>query len=157
FTLARHGDAPQGIAKLDRHGVPRNSLLLATLVGFACIGLDYLSPDTVFVFLLNASGATILMVYLMIALSQIKLRGLMTREEVGQLRLKMWLFPYLSILAAGGILAVLVSMFFVASSRSQISLSVAALVITLIAYRFRRRGKRNTSRPLTPSVSATTP
>ncbi|EKT81435.1 amino acid/polyamine transporter [Rhodococcus opacus M213] len=157
FTLAHKGDAPQAIAKLDKHGVPRNSLLLATLVGFACIGLDYLSPETVFVFLLNASGATILMVYLMIAMSQIKLRGLMTREEVAQLRLKMWLFPYLSILAAVGILAVLISMFFVDSTRSQITLSVAALAVTLIAYRFRRRIKPAGAHPLTPHVSAAAP
>ncbi|MFW2243186.1 amino acid permease [Rhodococcus opacus] len=155
FTLAHKGDAPQSIAKLDKHGVPRNSLLLATLVGFACIGLDYLSPETVFAFLLNASGATILMVYLMIAMSQIKLRGLMTREEVAQLRLKMWLFPYLSILAAGGILAVLVSMFYVESSRSQISLSVGALVATLIAYRLRRR--INPQRPLADNISVPAP
>jgi GABA permease len=81
----------------------------------------------------------------------------MTREEVAQLRLKMWLFPYLSILAAVGILAVLISMFFVDSTRSQITLSVAALAVTLIAYRFRRRIKPAGAHPLTPHVSAAAP
>ena len=78
----------------------------------------------------------------------------MTREEGSQLRLTMWLFPYLSILAAGAILAVLVSMFYVESSRSQITLSCGALIVMLIAYQFRRRINPVGPHPLTANVAA---
>lgn len=115
----------------------------------------WLSPETVFAFLLNASGATILMVYLMIALSQIKLRSSMSRDEVAQLKLKMWWFPTLSVLAAAGIVGVLVSMFYVESSRSQISLSVAALILALVAYQIRRR--INPENPLAHNISDPAP
>ncbi|KXF48766.1 MULTISPECIES: hypothetical protein [Rhodococcus] len=62
----------------------------------------------------------------------------MGREHAGKLRFTMWLFPYLSVVAAAGIIAVLVSMFFVDSTRSQIILSLGALGVTLLAYRSRR-------------------
>ena len=52
------------------------------------------SPDTVFPFLLNSSGAIILFVYLLIAISQIVLRR---RTPPEKLTVKMWLFPVLSI------------------------------------------------------------
>ncbi|WP_158167318.1 amino acid permease [Mycolicibacterium smegmatis] len=139
FGLAAAGDAPRSAAHLTSRGIPRNALMIATAIGFACIALDYFSPDTVFAFLLNASGATILMVYLMIALSQIKLRASMPAVEAKQLRLKMWFFPYLSLLAVAGIVAVFISMFFVDSTRSQVTLSAGALVVTLLAYQLRRR------------------
>jgi GABA permease len=45
-------------------------------------------PDTVFLFLLNSSGAVILFVYLLIAISQIVLR----RHQPGADR-EDWLFP----------------------------------------------------------------
>jgi GABA permease len=155
FVLAQQGDAPRGIARLDRRGVPRNSILVALLVGFACVALDYFSPETAFAFLVNASGATILMVYLMIALTQIRMRTTMGREQAGKLRFKMWLFPYLSYVAVAGIVAVLVSMFFVDSTRSQIVLSLGALAVTLIAYRARRRSN-DTSAPVPAESGVTT-
>ncbi|MBV6755024.1 amino acid permease [Rhodococcus opacus] len=139
FVLANQGDAPRSVARVDKNGVPRGALLAALCVGLGCVALDYFSPTTAFAFIVNASGATILMVYLMIALSQIKLRSMLGREKARELRFKMWLFPYLSILGVVGILAVLISMFFVESTRSQISLSLGALAVTLIAYQARRK------------------
>ncbi|MGW0182210.1 amino acid permease [Nocardia sp. NPDC003345] len=143
FALARDGDAPQVVATLDRRGVPRAALAIALLVGAGCIGMAYFSPDTVFTFLLNASGATILLVYTMIVASQIKLRAGMSRDQVGRLRLRMWLFPYLSLLAGAAIVAVLASMFFIDTQRSQITLSLGTVTVILIAYLIRRHVRRS--------------
>ena len=62
------------------------------------------SPNTVFLFLLNSSGAIILFVYLLIAISQLILR----RRPPEQLQVKMWLYPALTILTIVAMLAVLV-------------------------------------------------
>ena len=67
------------------------------MVGFLCVIAAAFSPDTIFAFLLNSSGAVILFVYLLIAISQIVLRR---RTPDSELRVKMWLFPVLSILTA---------------------------------------------------------
>ena len=50
------------------------AILASTVVGFLCVIAAYVSPDTVFLFLLNSSGAVILFVYLLIAISQLVLR-----------------------------------------------------------------------------------
>ena len=89
------------------------------------------SPDTVFLFLLNSSGAIILFVYLLIAISQIVLRR---RTPPDKLTVKMWLFPALSILAVLAIVAVLVQMALNADARTQLILSLLSWAVVLILY-----------------------
>ena len=60
-----------------------------------------------FLFLLNSSGAVILFVYLLIAISQVILRRRTTPDK---LVVKMWLFPALSFVVVVAIVAVLVQM-----------------------------------------------
>ncbi len=72
-----------------------------------------------------------LFVYLLIALSQIVLR-LMTPPET--LRVKMWLFPVLSILTVVGIIGVLVQMALDSSARGQFWLSILSLVVVVGLY-----------------------
>src|SRR6478736_6518467 len=109
FVLAGRREAPMALITVNGRGVPVWAILASTVVGFLCVIAAYVSPDTVFTFLLNSSGAVILFVYLLIALSQFVLRR---RTPDEQLTVKMWLFPYLTVFAAVGILAILVQMFF---------------------------------------------
>ena len=82
---------------MTRRGVPANAILASSVIGFLCVIAAAVSPDTIFAFLLNSSGAIILFVYLLIAISQIVLRY---RTPDSELRVKMWLFPVLSIITA---------------------------------------------------------
>ena len=59
---------------MTRRGVPAIAILASSVVGFLCVIAAAVSPDTIFAFLLNSSGAIILFVYLLIAISQIVLR-----------------------------------------------------------------------------------
>ncbi|UZG60205.1 amino acid permease [Rhodococcus opacus] len=139
FALARFGDAPQSLVRTNRGGVPRNAVLLAGAVVIACIVLDYVSPDTVFAFLVNASGATFLLVYLIIAGSQIRLRMKMSREQTERLPVRMWLFPWLSILACAGMFAVLIAMFVMAPTRPQALATTGVVAGVLGTYLVHRR------------------
>jgi len=107
FVLAARREAPAQLVQVTRRGVPAIAILASSVVGFLCVIAAAISPDTIFAFLLNSSGAVILFVYLLIAVSQIVLRR---RADDSQLRVKMWLFPVLSILTAGAILAILIQM-----------------------------------------------
>ena len=51
FALTRHGDAPQALAKLSDNGVPVRAILLGTVFGYVAVVMSYVSPDTVFAFL----------------------------------------------------------------------------------------------------------
>ena len=57
------------------------AILASTVVGFLCVIAAAISPDTVFLFLLNSSGAIILFVYLLIAVSQVVLRRRTSRRS----------------------------------------------------------------------------
>ena len=67
FALARRGDAPESLLEVNRRGVPVKAILLTSSIGFASTIISYLSPDNVFLFLVNSSGAIALFVYLLIA------------------------------------------------------------------------------------------
>lgn len=84
-----------------------------------------------FLFLLNSSGAIILFVYWLIALSQIVLRR---RTPAERLSVKMWFFPVLSVLTLAGITAVLVQMAFDATARSQLWLSLLSWAVVVALY-----------------------
>ncbi|OBK25667.1 GABA permease [Mycobacterium asiaticum] len=140
FVLAGRHEAPAVLVRLSRRGVPAIAILCSSVVGFLCVLMAWLSPKTVFLFLLNSSGAVILFVYLLIALSQIVLRR---RTPPQQLRVKMWLFPVLSILTAAGIVAVLVQMAFDDAARSQLWLSLLSWVVVLAVYAGMPRARRD--------------
>jgi GABA permease len=116
---------------VTRRGVPATAILASSVVGFLRVIAAAISPDTIFAFLLNSSGAIILFVYLLIAISQIVLRY---RTDDSQLRVKMWLFPVLSILTAVAILAILVQMGLDKAIRSQLILSLLSWAVVLVLY-----------------------
>ena len=109
---------------VNSRGVPVWAILASTVVGFLCVIAAYVSPDTVFLFLLNSSGAVILFVYLLIAISQYVLRR-QTPED--KLTVKMWFFPYLTIVAALGIVLVATGIV------THLAVSIVGVVIVVMA------------------------
>jgi GABA permease len=112
------------------------AILASTAIGYLCVVAAYVSPDTVFLFLLNSSGAIILFVYLLIAISELVMRPKIPPER---LRVKMWLYPYLTLATIAAMVAVLVSMGVRDDTRSQLFLSLLAFAIVLVAYPLTRR------------------
>jgi GABA permease len=131
FVLAHRREAPARLIKLSRRGVPYIAILCSSAIGFLCVIMAWLAPHTVFLFLLNSSGAIILFVYWLIALSQIVLRR---RTPPEKLPIKMWFFPVLSILTLAGITAVLVQMAFDRTARSQLWLSLLSWAVVVGLY-----------------------
>ena len=69
---------------------------------------NVISPEKVFLFLLNSSGAVALFVYLLICVSQLVLRRQLEREDPERLEVRMWLYPYLTYFAIAAIGVVIV-------------------------------------------------
>lgn len=131
FVLAARREAPLALMSVSKRGVPMAAILSSTVVGFLCVIAAAVSPDTVFLFLLNSSGAIILFVYLLIAISQIILRR---RTDSSKLAVKMWLFPALSIVVVVAILAVLAQMGLDKDVRPQLLLSLLAWAVVVVLY-----------------------
>jgi len=141
FSLSQRGDAPRSWMKISKRGVPAAAVLASTVVGFVTVGLNYIAPDTVFLFLVNTSGAIALFVWLVIAASQLILRRRMG-AAAKDLDLKMWFFPYLTWIAIGAIVALIIGMVIIESTRESLflSLGLAAVVVAIGVFRYRRNG-----------------
>src|SRR5690349_14103851 len=148
FVLAARREAPIKLITVNGRGVPVWAILLSTVVGFLCVIAAYISPDTVFLFLLNSSGAIILFVYLIIAVSQFVLRR---RTPDAQVPVKMWGFPVLTLLTIAAIVGVLVSMGVGEDTRSQLVLSLVSLAVVVLVYLVVARRNRNV--PAEPSAA----
>lgn len=140
FVLAARREAPLPLVQVTKRGVPALAILASSAFGFLCVIAAAVSPDTIFTFLLNSSGAIILFVYGLIGVSQIILRF---RNGSEQLRVKMWLFPFLSIATVLGFVAILVQMALDDDARSQLVFSLLSWAVVALVYlantRYRRR------------------
>jgi GABA permease len=135
FALTRNGDAPAALAAVNKRGVPVRAILLGTLFGYVSVVMSYVSPDTVFAFLVDSYGTVALFVYVLIAFSQLRLRGRLDREAEGKLRVKMWCFPYLTWVSIVGMIGILIAMAFIPDQRKPLWLGVASLGLMLVAYK----------------------
>jgi GABA permease len=143
FVLASRGDAPRWLVRTNRRHVPARAVLLAGIVGFAGVAAAILSPSGVFAFLVNASGAIIAVIYLAIAVSQVRTRR--AREAAGgpPPALPMWLFPWLSYFAIAGMASVLVAMALTPSHRAEFWTSAISITVALVAFLLFRRGAKH--------------
>jgi GABA permease len=139
FILAARGDAPQSFVKLNRRRVPVVSVLIGAAAGFLGIVAATEAPQKVFDFLVSASGALIVFVYMTTAAAQIVLRRRRQAEGVANPAIMMWLFPYLSYAAIACMGAVLVAMAFTPGQKQDFNFSCITLLVTVIAYLVVRR------------------
>ena len=139
FALTRHGDAPSFFTNTTARGVPIWAILAGTIIGYVSVLAAYFFPSQVFTFLLNSSGAVALFVYLLIAVSELRMRRRLERESPERLQLEMWLYPWLTYLSILGILAVLISMAFTEDGRPQLLATIGSVIFFLGAYGLRSR------------------
>jgi GABA permease len=139
FSLTRRGDAPSGFAKLSRNGVPIRAILLGTVFGYGAVVMSYVSPNTVFAFLVNSYGTVAIFVYVLIAISQLRLRARLERDDPARLTLRMWGYPYLTYATIAAMLAIVLAMAFIPDQRTPLLFGVISLGILLVAFSMRMR------------------
>ncbi|QFZ86221.1 amino acid permease [Variovorax paradoxus] len=153
FALTKRGDAPKALTKLSRNGVPVRAILVGTLFGYASVVMSYLSPDRVFQFLVDSYGTVAIFVYLLIAVSQLRLRRRLEREAPERLRVRMWCYPYLTYVAIFGMLSIVVAMAFIPEQRQPLLLGIASLGVLLLAYGVRALLGRRSTLVSTPNLN----
>ena len=139
FALTRRGDAPRALARLSRNGVPTRAILLGTLFGYGAVVMSYVSPNAVFAFLVNSYGTVAVFVYISIAISQLRLRSRLEREDPARLGIRMWAYPYLTYLAIAGMLGILLAMAFIPDQRMPLMFGVISLALLLLGFGARQR------------------
>jgi len=154
FVLAEHGDAPQWLVQLNARRVPSRSVWIGSLAGVLGILAAITSPQTVFAFLVNASGALMVFIYAIVTLAHIRLRRAREARGEPEPALTMWFFPWASYAALGGMAAVLIAMALTPGElTAELKVSVLALTVALIAYFIvdaRRGGRAPQLQPAVP-------
>jgi GABA permease len=136
FTLAAKGDAPQWLVQIDKRGVPSRAILIGSVIACLAVGASVISPDLVFAFLVNATGALMIFVYMGVVISQLILRPHIPADR---LHLKTWFYPWSGYLTIACMLAVLASMMLKPQTAIELAASTACLVVVALCYfAFRR-------------------
>jgi len=138
MALATRGDAPGALSRLNRRGVPVRAILLSTAFGYAAVVMNYVSPDHVFAFLVDSYGTVAIFVYLLIACAELRLRRQLERDAPERLRVRMWLYPGLTVVAIAMMLAIVAAMAFIPEQRFPLLFGLVSALIMLAGYLLRR-------------------
>ena len=141
FQLAARGDAPPWLVVVNRRRVPVRGIMAGAAFAYAAMAASVLSPDVVFNFLVDASGAIALVNYLLVALAELRLRARWEREDPARIGIRMWLFPYLTWAVIGVMAAVLVAMAITPAYRSQFFSSAVVVALAYGGFLLRRRSR----------------
>jgi GABA permease len=143
FVLAAHGDAPRALVRLNSRRVPARSVIIGSVAGLVGILAHDLAPSAVFAFLVNASGALIVVIYGVTCAAQIRLRRARERAGLGPPELQVWLFPWASYAAITAMVLVLAAMALDKEMAGEFWASVVSIAVAFAAYLlFGRRSSR---------------
>lgn len=133
-ALAMTGDAPKVFRKTNKDGVPINAVVLSVFFAFVSVALQFWNPAGLLEFLLNAVGGCLIVIWIMIVLSYLRLHPEFERNnEITTVR--MWGFPWLAYVTLASLLGLVVLMLFDAGARNQIT-SVVVVTLVLIGLSF---------------------
>jgi GABA permease len=142
FVLAARGDAPRALVHLNSRQVPARSVLIGSIAGFIGIVVHDRAPAGVFAFLVNASGALIVVIYGLTCAAQIRLRRARERAGLPPPELRVWLYPWASYAAIVAMILVLIAMALDKDMASEFWASAISIAVAFAAYLLFRRRQR---------------
>lgn len=131
YSLGLRHDAPKIMTKVTDAGVPQAAVITSSIAGFIACFANYAFPGQVFGFLISSSGAIGLLVYLTIAVSQLRMRYSLQQHQI-QPTFTIWLFPWLTWFVIAIVLAVLGYMLSSPDFLYESLLSMGLTIIVLI-------------------------
>ena len=145
YSLSARGDAPASWSRVTSRGVPSVAIMVSTAVGFLGVVGNYVLPGQIFGYLLATSGAIALFVYLVIALSQLRMRRELDAAGVKP-AVRMWAYPTLTYLTIAFIAVVLVMMAVLPGQRLELwfSIGLAAVIVAIAVAKHRTGAARAT-------------
>ena len=144
-NLAVRGDAPTAFAQTDNRGVPVRAVVVSVFFGFVAVALQYWNPPGLLAFLLNAVGGCLIVLWIAVALSFVRLHPkLVENGEITDVR--MWapnVLPWIMIALTAGVILLMLSD---PDGRFQMfAVAVVVGVITLAGLLWTRKPERTTA------------
>ncbi|WP_432261796.1 amino acid permease [Cupriavidus sp. TMH.W2] len=141
FSLSRAGQAPASLGRLSRRGIPANALLLSSIGIALATALNVLYPANAFLLMMSVSMFGALFTWLMIFVTHYCFRRRWLAEGNRPLAFRMRGFPWLTLLGAALMLAILLTTLFTEAFRMTLLTGLPFLAVLTVAYYawFRRR------------------
>jgi L-asparagine transporter-like permease len=139
FSLARGGDAPKALGRVNSQGVPLNALMLSS-IGIAVATLLYvLYPQDAFILMISLSMFGAMFTWMMIFLTHLFFRRQYEAAGNPPLAFRMKLYPFTSLLGLGLMLATMVTTLFTDEFNMTLKFGLPFLVVLMCLYRFVRK------------------
>lgn len=116
---------------------PRRAVWISILLSLVSVALNWYVPDQLLGILLNAIGLILLVAWLFIVISQIRLHHKL--EKLGIIAIRTPLWPWLSWAALAGVLAVFVLLATTANGRGNLVVIATMTLIAVITFKIRER------------------
>lgn len=126
FSMAAAGEAPKALTRTNRKGSPVNTLLLCAVILLAGSMLGIIAQDRLFRVLMAVPGFAVLLVWICIALSQLKLRPRYPSKP----SFKVWGFPYVT--GAAVVSLAVIALLFLIDKQNRFSIGICLAVLALL-------------------------
>lgn len=152
YSLSQRGDAPSLFKQTRTNGTPIYAVIASCSIAVALAILNFfeaLGPKEILDVLMNTTGMIALLVYLVIAISQLRLRRQMQQQGI-EPELKMWLFPGLTYVVIAFISVCLIAMMFIEEYQVLVvSTGIAALILMTMGLilQYKQKAKAAAMRP----------
>ncbi|WP_318376754.1 phenylalanine transporter [Enterobacter sp.] len=140
FGLSVQGNAPAFLTRVNKRGVPVNSLFLSAAITSLVILVNYLLPQEAFGLLMALVVATLLLNWLMICLAHLKFRAAMRRKG-RDTQFKALFYPASNYLCIAFLLMILGLMCTMESMRTSAILLPVWILFLFVAFKVMRRPK----------------
>ncbi|QIZ48440.1 amino acid permease [Dickeya zeae] len=138
YGLAKQGNGPQSLLKVDRRGVPVVAIGVSALATALCVLINYVLPGKAFELLMALVVSALVINWAMISLAHLKFRATKDREGV-QTRFKALWFPFGNYLCLAFMVGILVIMSLTPGIQISVLLIPIWLIVLGIGYRFKKR------------------
>ncbi|MBP3041573.1 amino acid permease [Bacillaceae bacterium Marseille-Q3522] len=130
-SLADDGLAPGWIK--DKNNIPYRGILFSGTAMLAALGIGYLLPEQIYLFLISSGGFALLFTYVLIVATHFQFRKKIVCSDEGQCRLPG--YPYTSWVTFISLIAIIVSMPLVPGQGTGLAAGLSLVVMYTVIYR----------------------
>lgn len=142
-SLAHRGEAPQYFKRNGRYGSPVRGAVVIAIIAYLLTLANITSLESLFTFLATCTGGVILIVYVFIAASHIRIRK---NSNESDLPVKMWLFPGLSYAFVAAMVVLYMSQLFIPALQLQFWCTTGLALVIALSSTMLRRERADTHR-----------
>jgi amino acid transporter, AAT family len=126
FAMAQSGEAPKGLLKTSKKGIPLNGIMITSVCILIGVFLAYMTPGQVISYLMTIPGFTVILIWIGICSAQLKLRSQYKQQPAFRLK---W-YPFTTYAAIGTLLFIFIAFMF--NSGNFIGSSVCLITVAIL-------------------------